>query len=94
MSSANLDNPAFQDDDLAREWFEARLWPNGAACPHCGATGEGGVTRLHGTGGAKGTKHRPGCFQCNACRADIASVYQLFEPAVRLPEARVAGGDV
>jgi transposase-like protein len=61
MAVAELDNPAFQDDDLAREWFEARIWPNGPVCPHCGSFGEG-ITRL------KGKKHRPGCFQCNACR--------------------------
>ena len=65
--AAQLDNPAFQDDNLAREWFEARLWPNGPVCPHCGSFGEG-VTRLKGEGGAKGKKHRAGCFQCNACR--------------------------
>jgi hypothetical protein len=51
--SAELDNPAFQDDDLAREWFEARIWPNGPVCPHCGSFGEG-VTRLQGMGGEKG----------------------------------------
>jgi transposase-like protein len=56
-----LDNPVFEDDDLAREWFEARIWPNGPVCPHCGSTGEG-VTKLFGA------KHRPGLFQCNACR--------------------------
>jgi hypothetical protein len=61
MTEAELDNPAFQDDDLAREWFEARIWPNGPLCPHCGSFGEG-VTRL------QGKKHRDGCFQCNACR--------------------------
>ena len=61
MSAAELDNPAFQDDDLAREWFEARIWPDGPKCPHCGSFGEG-VTRMFGK------KHRPGCFQCNACR--------------------------
>jgi hypothetical protein len=33
MSAAELDNPAFQDDDLAREWFEARIWPDGPKCP-------------------------------------------------------------
>lgn len=58
---AELDNPAFQDDDLAREWFEARIWPNGPVCPHCGSFGEG-VTRM------VGSAHRAGCFQCNACR--------------------------
>jgi transposase-like protein len=61
MSAAELDNPAFQDHDLAREWFEARIWPEGPKCPHCGSFGEG-VTRMFGK------KHRPGCFQCNACR--------------------------
>jgi transposase-like protein len=62
--TAELDNPAFQDDDLAREWFEARIWPDGPKCPHCGSFGEG-VTRMFGK------KHRPGCFQCNACRAQF-----------------------
>jgi transposase-like protein len=56
-----LDNPAFESDELAREWFESHIWPTGPICPHCGAFGEG-VTRLNGK------KHRPGCFQCNACR--------------------------
>ncbi|HZK88595.1 MAG TPA: IS1595 family transposase [Stellaceae bacterium] len=69
--TAALDNPAFQDDGLAREWFEARIWPNGPVCPHCGAFGEG-VTRLCGEGGEKGTKHRAGCFQCNACRKQFS----------------------
>src|SRR6202162_2436852 len=59
--AAELDNPAFQDDDLAREWFEARIWPNGPLCPHCGSFGEG-VTKL------SGKAHRPGLYQCNACR--------------------------
>jgi len=59
--AAELDNPAFQDDDLAREWFEARIWQDGPVCSHCGSFGEG-VTRMHGAA------HRAGCFQCNACR--------------------------
>jgi transposase-like protein len=62
--AAKLDNPALQDDDLAREWFEARIWPNGPVCPHCGSFGEG-VTKLGE--GKKGTP-RPGLYQCNACR--------------------------
>jgi len=64
MAAARLDNPALQDDDLAREWFEARIWPNGPVCPHCGSFGEG-VTKLGE--GKKGTP-RPGLYQCNACR--------------------------
>ena len=28
----------FPTDDAAREWFEAKVWPNGRVCPHCGST--------------------------------------------------------
>ncbi len=59
--SAILDSPEFQDDDLAREWFEARIWPTGPVCPHCSAPSES-VKRL------SGKAHRPGLYQCNACR--------------------------
>ncbi|MCY3920072.1 MAG: IS1595 family transposase [Chloroflexi bacterium] len=27
----------FPNDEQAREWFEALVWPNGRACPHCGS---------------------------------------------------------
>ena len=56
---SHLDNPIFHDDEAARAWFEARIWPDGPFCPHCGSTT---VTRLHGKA------HRPGLFQCNDCR--------------------------
>jgi transposase-like protein len=63
--TAYLNDPIFQDAEAAREWLETRIWPDGPFCGHCGSYS---VTPLHGTGGAKGTKHRPGCFQCNDCR--------------------------
>jgi transposase-like protein len=56
---SHLDNPIFHDDEAARAWFEARIWPDGPFCAHCGSTS---VTRLHGKA------HRPGLFQCNDCR--------------------------
>ena len=56
---SHLNNPIFHDEDAAREWFEARIWPDGPFCPHCGSAT---VTRL------QGKKHRPGLFQCNDCR--------------------------
>jgi transposase-like protein len=57
---SHLDNPIFHDEDAARAWFEARIWPNGPFCPHCGEVER--VTRL------QGKAHRPGVFQCNSCR--------------------------
>ena len=33
--SADLSNPIFHDEEAARKWLEARVWPNGPVCPHC-----------------------------------------------------------
>ena len=54
-----LNNPIFQDEEAAREWLEARIWPDGPFCGHCGSYS---VTELHGKA------HRPGLYQCNDCR--------------------------
>jgi transposase-like protein len=71
--SANLQNPIFPDETKAREWLEARVWPNGPVCPHCGATGDD-VTAL------KGKAHRPGLYQCSACREQFTvTVKTVFE---------------
>lgn len=71
--TANLQNPIFQNDDLAREWLEARVWPTGPVCPHCGVTSEH-VTKL------EGEAHRPGVYQCNACREQFTvTVKTVFE---------------
>jgi transposase-like protein len=50
----------FHDEEAARKHMEAVRWPNGPYCPHCGSVE--GITRL------QGASHRPGLFQCNACR--------------------------
>ena len=71
--TANLQNPIFTDETQAREWLEARVWPNGPVCPHCGATGDD-VT------GARGKTHRPGLYQCAACREQFTvTVKTVFE---------------
>src|SRR6266850_2869714 len=71
--TSNLQNPIFQDDDKAREWLEARVWPTGPVCPHCGVTSEH-VTKL------EDGKHRPGLYQCNECREQFTvTVKTVFE---------------
>jgi transposase-like protein len=68
----NLDKLMFHDDDKAREWLEARVWPHGPVCPHCGATK--GLTRM------QGLAHRDGAFQCNQCRGQFTvTVNTVFE---------------
>ena len=71
--TANLQNPIFTDETKAREWLEARVWPTGPVCPHCGVTSEH-VTALYGA------KHRPGLYQCNECREQFSvTVKTVFE---------------
>ncbi len=56
----NLTLPIFTDAEKAREHFEAIRWPEGPICPHCGTIGQATLV--------KGKSHRPGLYQCNACR--------------------------
>src|SRR5690349_6029389 len=57
---SDLSNPIFHDENKAREHFEKLRWPDGVYCPHCGVVGENTLI--------KGKSHRPGMYQCNACR--------------------------
>jgi transposase-like protein len=71
--TANLQNPIFTDETKAREWLEARVWPHGPVCPHCGSTGSD-VTALNGKA------HRPGLYQCAGCREQFTvTVKTVFE---------------
>ena len=71
-----LKNPIFNDEAKAREWLEARVWPKGPTCPHCGNEDQGKITAL------EGKAHRPGVYQCNAteCREQFTvTVKTVFE---------------
>ena len=73
---SDLQNPIFTDDDLAREWLENHLWPEGAVCPHCGVDD---VTKVQSK---KDSSTRPGVYQCNSkeCRQQftvtVGTVYE------------------
>ena len=69
---SDFSNPIFHDEDRAREWLERRLWADGPICPHCGVVDR--ATLL------KGKSHRPGLYQCNACREPFSvTVGTLYE---------------
>ena len=61
MAKSVLSAPQFHCEEAAFEYVEARLWPNGPVCPHCGADGD----RI---GVLKGKTTRPGLRKCYACR--------------------------
>ncbi len=61
-----------QDEDAARAYLEAKLWPDGPVCPHCGIIGE--AFRLNGE------TTRKGLWKCSACREPFTvTVGTIFE---------------
>ena len=50
----------FHNEEAAFAYVEARLWPAGPVCPHCGVIGQAGRLR--------GKSVRPGLWKCYACR--------------------------
>lgn len=59
MSSV-LSDKHFHDEAAAYKFVEARVWPNGPVCPHCG-----GVERISPM---KGKSTRIGTYKCYQCR--------------------------
>jgi len=62
---ANLQNPAFYNDDKAREALEAVRWPDGPICPQCGNADPEKIAS------GKGKAHRPGLYYCAACNGQF-----------------------
>lgn len=61
-----------QDEDAARAYLEAKLWPEGPICPHCGIINE--AFRLNGE------TTRKGLWKCSACRKTFTvTVRTIFE---------------
>ena len=72
--AANLQNPIFTNETKAREWLEARVWPKGPVCPHCGNVDASKITALNGKA------HRSGLYQCAECREQFTvTVKTIFE---------------
>lgn len=69
---SQLSAPYFHDESAAFGYVEAKLWPDGPVCPHCGALKEAG--RL------KGKSVRPGLWKCYACRMQFTvRIGTIFE---------------
>jgi transposase-like protein len=72
MSKSVLENKALQNEAAAYAWVEARVWPNGPVCPHCG-----GVDRISKM---KGKSTRIGAYKCYQCRKPFTvKVGTVFE---------------
>jgi transposase-like protein len=72
MANSILSAKVLQNEAAAIAWVEARVWPEGPVCPHCG-----GVERISKMGG-KAT--RIGLYKCYQCRKQFTvKVGTVFE---------------
>lgn len=74
---SQLSNPIFHDEEAARAWLEARVWPNGPVCHHCGVVGQATLM--------KGKTTRPGLYQCNACRQPFTVTMGTLYESSKVP---------
>ncbi len=70
--SSLLSQTHFHNEEAAYKWVEARVWPQGPTCPHCG-----GVERISKMNG-KST--RMGAYKCYQCRKPFTvKINTIFE---------------
>jgi transposase-like protein len=60
MAKPLLNQPHFQNEAAAFAYVEARLWPNGPVCHHCG--------ERERIGKLQGKTTRPGLYKCYRCK--------------------------
>jgi transposase-like protein len=79
MSSV-LSDKHFHDEAAAYAWVEARVWPEGPICPHCG-----GVERISKM---QGKSTRIGTYKCYQCRkpftVKVGTVFEASHVAMHL----------
>src|SRR6201747_1646214 len=75
-----LSDKHFHNEAAAYAFVEARVWPNGPVCPHCG-----GVDRI-GLMGGKST--RIGAYKCYQCRkpftVKVGTIFEDSKVALRI----------
>src|SRR5579863_9762585 len=84
MAKPVLSDPRFFSEQAAFDYVEGQLWPEGAACPHCGARAEKiGRLNIHSKPSKKNPEGVPvvGLRKCYACRGPAFTVRKgtIFE---------------
>jgi transposase-like protein len=77
---SNLSAPHFHNEEAAYAYVEARLWPQGPVCPHCG-----GMERISKM---QGKSTRVGAYKCYQCRkpftVKIGTIFEDSKVPMRL----------
>jgi transposase-like protein len=80
MTESILSAPHFHNEEAAYAFVEARIWPRGPVCPHCG-----GVER---NSKLEGKSTRIGVYKCYDCRkpftVKVGTIFEASHIALRL----------
>lgn len=72
MAASLLSLPHLQNEEAAYAFIEARIWPRGPVCPHCGGTEKNKLM--------EGKATRIGLYKCYDCRSQFTvKVGTIFE---------------
>lgn len=77
-----LSEKHFQDEETAFAWVEARVWPEGPICPHCGNCKSARIAKM------QGKTTRIGLYNCRECRkpftVKMGTVFELSHVPMHL----------
>jgi len=79
MAKSDLQNPAFTDDDKARETLEAIRWPDGPYCPHCGNADQEKIAK------GLGKTARAGLYYCASCNGQFTVTIGTVMEDTKIP---------
>lgn len=73
----NLADPIYNNEEAAREHFEAIRWPAGRVCPHCGSVDNSTLLQ--------GKSTRPGLYKCKDCRKPFTATMRTIYERSHIP---------
>lgn len=72
--------PHFHDEDAARAFLEAKRWPEGPVCPHCGLIGE-----AYKITPKPGSTTRQGVWKCKDCKKQFTVTVKTIFSDSKIP---------
>jgi transposase-like protein len=79
MAKSDLQNPAFTDENKARETLEAIRWPDGPYCPHCGNADQEKIAK------GLGKVSRAGLYYCASCNGQFTVTIGTVMEDTKIP---------
>jgi len=79
MSKSDIQNPAFTNEDKAREALEGIRWPDGPYCPHCGNADQEKIAK------GLGKVSRVGLYYCASCNGQFTVTIGTVMEDTKIP---------